>query len=334
MGSINGEIDTYGFMRQSDFDYDSYETFMNKYLRILAKRLSKWEKLMKNKESVKRTRKVKRYIRKGIPSNFRTEVWMYASFAQFNKEKFPNKYSEILAHPNLDKVVIDSIELDIKRTYPDNIYFKELDDSLLKPLSNVLTAYASYNRNVGYCQGLNYIAGMLLLVTKDESNTFWLLVQLLDKFVPDFYTSRMLGLRVECQVLDLLIKSSHPDLHEHFKIHNITIELFVSKWFICLFVDVLPVETVLRLWDCLFYEGSKILLRAAFTLIIINKKNFLQLNEFTEICNLFKNIPLSKETLDCHYFLQCCFNVPKSFPMSKVLQLRDDASQSLLSSVS
>ena len=36
---------------------------------------------------------------------------MYVSFAQFNKEKNPDKYAEILAHPNLDKVVIDSIQL-------------------------------------------------------------------------------------------------------------------------------------------------------------------------------------------------------------------------------
>ena len=42
--------------------------------------------------------------------------------------------------------------VDIKRTYPENIYFKEIDDSLLKPLSNVLTAYAAYNPHIGYCQ--------------------------------------------------------------------------------------------------------------------------------------------------------------------------------------
>lgn len=35
---------------------------------------------------------------------------------------------------------------------------------------------------VGYCQGLNYLAGMLLLVLqKDEERAFWILVSLLDE---------------------------------------------------------------------------------------------------------------------------------------------------------
>ncbi len=35
---------------------------------------------------------------------------------------------------------------------------------------------------VGYCQGLNYLAGMLLLVLhKDEERAFWSLVSLLDE---------------------------------------------------------------------------------------------------------------------------------------------------------
>lgn len=35
---------------------------------------------------------------------------------------------------------------------------------------------------VGYCQGLNYLAGMLLLVMqRDEERAFWVLVSLLDE---------------------------------------------------------------------------------------------------------------------------------------------------------
>lgn len=35
---------------------------------------------------------------------------------------------------------------------------------------------------VGYCQGLNYLAGMLLLVMqRDEERSFWVLVSLLDE---------------------------------------------------------------------------------------------------------------------------------------------------------
>ena len=35
-----------------------------------------------------------------------------------------------------------------------------------------------------YWKGLNYIAGMLLLITKDEKRSFWLLAEILDRLVP------------------------------------------------------------------------------------------------------------------------------------------------------
>ena len=47
-------------------------------------------------------------------------------------------------------------------------------------------------------------------------------------------------------------------------------------------------QTVLRIWDCLFYEGSKVLLRVALTLIILNKDKFMQSADFNAICNTFK----------------------------------------------
>lgn len=34
--------------------------------------------------------------------------------------------------------------------------------------------------------------------------------------------------------------------------------VIASKWFICIFAEVLPAETVLRIWDCVFAEGYKV----------------------------------------------------------------------------
>ena len=45
--------------------------------------------------------------------------------------------------------------------------------------------------------------------------------------------------------------------------HDIPWELISSKWFICLFCDILPIETVLRIWDCLLYNGSTIIMKTA-----------------------------------------------------------------------
>lgn len=50
---------------------------------------------------------------------------------------------------------------------------------------------------VGYCQGLNFLAGMLLLVMqRDEERSFWVLVSLLDEgAVPVYSTQQAMPLR-------------------------------------------------------------------------------------------------------------------------------------------
>lgn len=61
-------VDEYGFERHEDFDYESYEDFMSIYLKVLATRAQKWATLLGEGKSVKRTNTVKRYVRKGVPS--------------------------------------------------------------------------------------------------------------------------------------------------------------------------------------------------------------------------------------------------------------------------
>lgn len=79
-----------------------------------------------------------------------------------------------------------------------------------------------------------------------------------------------------------------------------------TKWFVCLFAEVLPTETVLRIWDCLFYEGSKVLFRVCLTLIKQNRTNILQCNDFSSLAECFKEIVKNSFTVNCHLFMQVC----------------------------
>jgi len=90
------------------------------------------------------------------------------------------------------------IDLDLHRTFPDHPLFSgEPRDSaaggggagggvgtggseLLGALRRLLRAYARRNRAVGYCQGLNFIAGVMLLFLSEEQ-AFWLLATLLEQ---------------------------------------------------------------------------------------------------------------------------------------------------------
>ena len=51
------------------------------------------------------------------------------------------------------------------------------------------------------------------------------------------------------------------------------------------FSDVLPVETTLRVWDSLFYEGSKVLLRVAVALVAMNSAEILAARDFTTLAD-------------------------------------------------
>jgi hypothetical protein len=70
---------------------------------------------------------------------------------------------------------------DVYRTLPHQDRFKEDFKSGQNKLFNVLKAYSCYDNEVGYVQGMNYIAAILLLEIEDETKAFWCLFSLLFK---------------------------------------------------------------------------------------------------------------------------------------------------------
>ncbi len=57
-------------------------------------------------------------------------------------------------------------------------------------------------------------------------------------------------------------RARHPDLYSHFKLNGIDLNLTTSKWFICLFMDVLPVEVCNFISLCFLTETLSTLLTA------------------------------------------------------------------------
>lgn len=60
----------------------------------------------------------------------------------------------------------------------------------------MLIAIYRINPEIGYCQSMNFLAGLLLLFASEES-TFWLLSTIVEEVLPpDYYTPSMTGIRV------------------------------------------------------------------------------------------------------------------------------------------
>ncbi|KAG9492262.1 hypothetical protein GDO78_000661 [Eleutherodactylus coqui] len=257
-------VDAYGFERPDGFDYAAYEEFYSQYLTILTRRAMKWSKMMQKSSAVEKSMKVKRYIRKGIPNEHRCYVWMIVSGAQAQMEQNPGYYHSVLQEGQKNAKLVDAVVTD----------------------------------------GMNFITGILILVAKEEEKAFWLLDALVGHILPDYYSPTMMGLKTDQEVLGDLVKMKIPAVAELIDRHGLMWTLLVSRWFICLFIDILPVETVLRIWDCLFYEGSKVLFRVALTLIKHYQSYILEAKNFPDVCDKFKDITKGPLVTECHLFMQ------------------------------
>lgn len=78
------------------------------------------------------------------------------------------------------------IDKDVQRTFPSTRRFHSEEGQT--QLRNVLRAYAAYDPEVAYCQGMNFIAGLLLLYMPSEGHAFAALVLLMeDRGLRSFY---------------------------------------------------------------------------------------------------------------------------------------------------
>lgn len=320
--TLRSRVDGYGFDPSDDQHAEAIDKFMASYLSILARRASRWNNLLSSGERISKNRKLKRFCRKGIPNEHRKTMWMLLSGAEEKRKANPRTYRLLLDNQK-DERVVETIALDLHRTFPENIFFSS-EDGLQRPLRNVLVAASLYNPDKGYSQGLNFIAGLLLLIVKDEENVFWLMDSLMNNILPDFYSPGMEAVRAEQELLGEIIRWKDRELHDHIQEVGVQWCLVGTKWFMCLFADVLPTETVLRIWDCLFFEGNKVLLRVSTLLILQNKERLMACNNFQEMVAEIQEVIKNPKSLNCHKLMKHCFKKLGSFPTTRIEKMRQE----------
>lgn len=153
----------------------------------------------------------------------------------------------------------------------------ELNQALLK---KVLLAYSRWNRHVGYCQGFNMLAALILEVLEwDIDNTLKVMIYLIEGILPEsYYANNLRGLIIDMAVFWELVKRRLPELAAHLDhLHKIEVKrdpdepplvnIFAMQWFLTLFSNCLPRAQVLRVWDAIFLEGNEILMRASLAVL-------------------------------------------------------------------
>ena len=65
----------------------------------------------------------------------------------------------------------------------------------------------------------------------------------------------------------LKVDAKLPRLAKHLRQHCVQSELYATRWFVGIFANTLPIESVLRVWDVFLFEGAKILHRVGISLL-------------------------------------------------------------------
>ena len=172
-----------------------------------------------------------------------------------------------------------------------------MKENFLEKLKNILICYSTRNTSVGYCQGMNFIAGRLLLIMGNEEQAFWLFIQIMEKILPVIYYSELVGIVVETTLIENLVSLYFPDLYQYLLNNNFNIPLrnFIHKWMVCLFTQTMSPEMVYTFLDFLFLEGSDLLIKNSLFLISYIHDKLLKNNDFEYMYNLF-----NEGTLNIH----------------------------------
>ncbi|XP_053597216.1 TBC1 domain family member 30-like isoform X2 [Microplitis demolitor] len=218
----------------------------------------------------------------GIPHEFRKKLWLILADRHLEQRGIDWKKAEKLCFnewtsPDDEKLGVQIVK-DLHRTGCSLFCGAAARDNQMV-LRRVLLGYARWNKSVGYCQGLNVLAALILQVTdRTEVSAVKVLIYLIEGVLPeDYFAENLRGLSVDMAVFRDLLRIKLPKLSKHLEslqnnIKNNTkgssyepplINVFTMQWFLTLFCHCLPQHTVLRVWDLIFLEGNEILLKTA-----------------------------------------------------------------------
>lgn len=237
-------------------------------------RALKWNKMMRKWDRT-RPSKLRSRIYKGIPDCVRGEAWKLLSNSGKLRAAHGGHYSALLAQTSPHT---EQINRDINRTFPKHIFFQDRGGLGQQLLFNVLKAFSIYNPTVGYCQGMGFIAAMLLIYMEEE-DAFWVLVRLCDAYGMSGLFMEGFPALTECyEIINKLLDSLLPNLSEHFKSKDILTPMYCPQWFLTLFIITLPFAVVLRIWDIFLHDGLSTMFLVALSLLKLYEGEMLKMD--------------------------------------------------------
>ncbi|KAI3351402.1 hypothetical protein L3Q82_020209 [Scortum barcoo] len=249
--------------------------------------LSRWAQYLagRSDEDLCPSPELKGLLRGGVPQEYRQRVWRWLVRTRTIREHHPLRYQQLCEKSRTSPHPASrQIQLDLHRTLTTNQYFSSPSSPALQQLRRVLLAFSWQHPDIGYCQGLNRLAAIALLVLQSEEDAFWCLVAVVESIMPqDYYTKNLVASQADQRVLKDFLAEKLPRLAAHFDDHSIDVSLITFNWFLVVFVESLPSDILLPLWDAFLYEGTKVIFRYALALFKYKEDDILKIHDSVEI---------------------------------------------------
>eukprot|EP00931_Biecheleriopsis_adriatica_P061032 TRINITY_DN36681_c0_g1_i1.p1 TRINITY_DN36681_c0_g1~~TRINITY_DN36681_c0_g1_i1.p1 ORF type:complete len:841 (-),score=139.07 TRINITY_DN36681_c0_g1_i1:67-2589(-) len=265
-----------------------YTSAQKDFLRSLDKQERKDRKLnlqyfqLEAQGSFKITDEFRELVRrKGVPPRFRWRVWKaLTGWGLLDK---PGEYEKIIKRMPDEKTVA-MIEKDLDRTFPG---MEAFTSQTRQDLADLLRAHAALFPKVGYCQGMNFVAGFILMTAGHSSTpgqspqapkeAFLFLVQLMFKYRANLlFCPNLPLLKLHTFQFKATLAKLFPELHNHFSEKLITPELYLTRWFLTLFTQPLPAASTARIWDLLVCDGLQAVVLVGLATIKLLKPKLLR----------------------------------------------------------
>ncbi|XP_053927705.1 TBC1 domain family member 12 isoform X2 [Cuculus canorus] len=266
--------------------------------------------ILPNWEGMRATRRVRELWWQGLPPSVRGKVWslavgnelnitpeLYEIFLSRAKERWKS-FSETSSENDTEdagasvadrEASLELIKLDISRTFP-SLYIFQKGGPYHDLLHSVLGAYTCYRPDVGYVQGMSFIAAVLIL-NLEEADAFIAFANLLNK------PCQLAFFRVDHSMMlkyfaafEVFFEENLPKLFLHFKSYSLTPDIYLIDWIFTLYSKSLPLDLACRVWDVFCRDGEEFLFRTGLGILRLYEDILLQM-DFIHIAQFLTKLP-------------------------------------------
>lgn len=214
---------------------------------------------------------------------------------------------------NQERCSHKAIMLDLPRTFPELAFF-HADGSLHEnALRDILESFVYLRPDIGYSQGMSFLAAVLLLYIEEPADAFASFVNMLlhKSCFLHFYSMKMPEVRIYLLMHDRFMREEMPALHSHFKEHGVEADLYMINWVMSLYCGALPLDLVSRIWDVYVFDGDVAIFRTALGILKLLMPKLMSMG-FEEIASQLSHLPQDIEADALLYSIRAVRSVTRS----------------------